>query len=188
MIKGKLNIFNWVYWRSIGLSFTSVCLLGNMSLLSILPNTSRHCSLLSLFMFTFTLIYFSTTLGCMCLFLSIGFTWIPSVYKLFSLGAPQLEGFSVSQSVSQSNCMVASMDWLHVLLYKRNRSVGCLKWLTRPLSPYQCCYCFFHLSSLYIASSTMVSGKELSRATGSATWANLMAPCGFPLYKWNIDP
>ena len=72
--EGKLNIFNWVYWRSIGLSLTSVDLLGNMSLLSILPNTSRHCSLLSLFIFTFTLIYFSTTLGCMCLFLSIGST------------------------------------------------------------------------------------------------------------------
>ena len=47
--KGKLNISNWVYWRSIGLSLTSVGLLGSMSLVSILPNTSRHCPLLSLF-------------------------------------------------------------------------------------------------------------------------------------------
>ena len=107
--KGKLNIFNWVYWRSIGLSLTSVGLLGSMSHLNILPNTNtcpRHCSLLSLFMFTFTLIYFSATLGCMCFFLAMGFTWVPSVYKLFSHGAPQVKGFSVSQS----NCMVASMD------------------------------------------------------------------------------
>ena len=40
-IKGKLNIFNWVYWRSIGLSLTSVGLLGSMSPLNILPSTSR---------------------------------------------------------------------------------------------------------------------------------------------------
>ena len=38
---GKLNIFNWVYWRSIGLSLTSVGLLGSMSPLNILPSTSR---------------------------------------------------------------------------------------------------------------------------------------------------
>ena len=39
--QGKLNIFNWVYWRSIGLSLTSVGLLGSMSPLNILPSTSR---------------------------------------------------------------------------------------------------------------------------------------------------
>ena len=180
---GKLTIFNWVYWRSIGLSLTSVGKLGSMSLVSILSNTIRHCSLLSLFMFTFTLIYFSTTLGCMCLFLSMGFIWIPSVYKLFSCGAPQLEGFFVSQS----NCMVASMDWLHVLLYKRNRSAGCLKWLTRPLPPYQCC-CFFIIYHHLSLQVRWYPGRgcigRLGQQHEAISWLHVASP----LCKWNIDP
>ena len=44
-----------------------------------------------------------------------------------------------------------------------------------------------YLSSLY-ASSSLVSGKELCRATGSATWAHLMAPCGFPTIQVEYRP
>ena len=46
---------------------------------------------------------------------------------------------------------------------------------------------FHNLSSL-IASSTMVSGKGLCRVTGSATWAHLMAPCGFPTIQVEYRP
>ena len=46
---------------------------------------------------------------------------------------------------------------------------------------------FHNLSSL-IASSTTVSGKGLCRATGSATWAHLMAPCGFPTIQVQYRP
>ena len=137
-----------------------------------------------LVMFTFTIIYLITTLGCMCLLLCMGFTWIPSVYKLFSCGAPQLEGFSVSQS----NCMEASMDWLHVLLHKRNRSAGCLKCLTRPLPPYQCCCCFFIIYHHLSFQVRWYPGRgcigRLGQQHEAISWLHVASP----LYKWNIDP
>ena len=103
----------------------------------------------------------------MCLFLSIGFTWIPSVYKLFSLGAPQLEGFSVSQSVQ----LHGSLHGLITCAVLQEKSLcGLFKMAYPPTSSLSLLLLLFHnyLSSL-IASGTMVSGKELCRATGSAT-------------------
>ena len=94
-----------------------------MSLLNILPNTSRYCSLLSLFISTSTLLHFSTTLWYMYL-LSTGFTWIPYVYMPFSCGAPQLrqlEWFCINH---QSNCMVDS-KWTDCMWFS-TREIGVL--------------------------------------------------------------
>ena len=139
--KGKLNIFNWVYWRSIGLSLTSVGLLGSMSPLNILPSTSRP--------------------------------WCTSRKRVFH------------QSV---HCMVASMDWLHVGFYKRSSSIFCLYWITCPLPPYQCCYCFsiiYHHLSLQVR---WYPGRgcvgRLGQQHEPISWLHVASP----LYKWNINP
>ena len=117
-IKGKLNIFNWVYWRSIGLSLTSVGLLGSMSPLNILPSTNRpwctsrkrvfhqsvHCMVASMDWLHVGFYKRSSSIGCLYWFISTGLL-VTNMFKYIS-GTTQ-SGWSICVPVLEHVSVVS---------------------------------------------------------------------------------